>query len=155
MESQVDELAERLGIDPIDFRVRNANRPGSTTLSGARIGSARLVECLEAVRHALGWDAKRRDRRPLRGVGGARGMHGSGSYAHGGSNRSDAAVGLFEDGRVRVRFGGADAGTGQRTILAQIAAEELGVDVDDVDVLMADGELTPFDMGAWSSRGTH
>lgn len=155
MESQVDELAERLGIDPIDFRVRNANRPGSTTLSGARIGSARLVECLEAVRDAIGWDAKRRDRRPLRGVGVACGMHGSGSYAHGGSNRSDAAVDLFEDGRVRVRFGGADAGTGQRTILAQIAAEELGVDVDDVDVLMADGELTPFDMGAWSSRGTH
>ncbi|TDB98521.1 molybdopterin cofactor-binding domain-containing protein [Actinomadura sp. 7K534] len=155
MESQADELAERLGIDPIDFRIRNANEPGTTTLSGARLGSARLAECLAAVREAIGWDEKRRDRRPLRGVGVACGMHGSGSYAHGGSNRSDAAVDLFEDGRARVRFGGADAGTGQRTVLAQIAAEELGLDADDVDVLMADGELTPFDMGAWSSRGTH
>ncbi|MEU8798413.1 molybdopterin cofactor-binding domain-containing protein [Spirillospora sp. NPDC048819] len=155
MESQVDELAERLGIDPIDLRMRNANEPGTTTMSGARLGSARLAECLAAVRDAIGWDDKRRDRRPLRGVGVACGMHGSGSYAHGGSNRSDAIVDLFEDGRVRVRFGGADAGTGQRTVLAQIAAEELGVHVDDVDVLMADGELTPFDMGAWSSRGTH
>lgn len=155
LESLIDELAERQGIDPIEYRIRNANPPGSTTLCGARLGSARLVECLEAVRDAIDWADKRANRRAYRGVGVAAGMHGSGSYAFPDANRSEATIDVLADGRVRVRFGGADAGTGQRTILAQVAADELGVTAADVDVLMGDSELAPFDMGAWSSRGTH
>jgi CO/xanthine dehydrogenase FAD-binding subunit len=72
-----------------------------------------------------------------------------------GANRSDAAIDVFTDGRVRLRFGGTDAGTGQKTILRQIVAEELGVDIEQVDVLSTESDKTPFDMGAWSSRGTH
>ena len=114
-----------------------------------------MKECLETVRREIDWDAKKANPVPNRGIGVAAGIHGSGAYAYEGSNRSEAAIDVFDDGRVRVRFGGADAGTGQRTILAQIAAEELGVEIDDVSVLSMDSELTPFDMGAWSSRGTH
>src|SRR5437870_5557180 len=66
-----------------------------------------------------------------------------------------AAIDLYADGRARVRFGGADAGTGQRTILAQIAAEELGLSYERGEVLSIDSERTPIDQGAWSSRGTH
>ncbi len=154
-ECAVDELAEKVGIDPLEFRIRNANKPGTTTLCGARLTTARLDDCLVAVREAINWDGKKRTRTKGRGVGVAAAMHGSGSYAIPGSNTSMAAIDLYSDGHARVRFGGADAGTGQRTILAQITAEELGLPYERVDVLSIDSERTPIDQGAWSSRGTH
>ena len=155
LECLMDELAGTLGIDPVELRLRNANHAGETTAVGAHLGSARLVECLIAARAAIGWEHEKQGRQPGRGVGIAAGVHVSGSYSVPGSNRSDAAIDVFPDSRIRVRFGGADAGTGQKTILAQIAAEELGVAFDSVDVLTMDSAQTPFDMGAWSSRGTH
>ncbi|MET7999419.1 molybdopterin cofactor-binding domain-containing protein [Nonomuraea glycinis] len=155
VESQVDELAERLGVDPIELRLRNLGAEWSTTLCGYEVTTNRLGPCLEAVRDGLDWDARRRERPAGHGLGAAVGMHGSGAYAYEFANRSDAAIDLFEDGSARVRFGGADAGTGQRTILAQVAAHELGVPLDRVEVLSMDGEHTPFELGAWSSRGTH
>lgn len=155
LECLMDELAEKLELDPIELRLRNANRAGETTVVGARLGSARLVECLEAARAAIGWNQEKSNRRPGRGVGIAAGVHVSGSFTAPGANRSDAAIDILPTNRIRVRFGGADAGTGQRTILAQIAAEELGVALESVDVVMMDSRRTPFDMGAWSSRGTH
>lgn len=155
LESAVDELAEQLHIDPIELRIRNANKAGSVALCGAKLTTARLDDCLRAVGDAIGWEKKKRSKRMDRGVGVAAAMHGSGSYAIAGSNTSMAAIDLYDDGRARVRFGGADAGTGQRTILAQIAAEELRLPYEKVEVLSIDSELTPIDQGAWSSRGTH
>jgi CO/xanthine dehydrogenase Mo-binding subunit/CO/xanthine dehydrogenase FAD-binding subunit len=155
MESQIDELAERLGLDPLELRLRNLAEENTTSLCGYEVGTNRLGDCLLAVRDAVDWTALKTDRTPGRGVGVAAGSHGSGAYAYELANRSDAAIDLFDDGRVRVRFGGADAGTGQSTILAQVAAEELGVPVDRVEVLSMDSDRTPFDLGAWSSRGTH
>lgn len=156
LETQVDEIAERLGFDPIDLRVLNANRPGSTALCGARIGSARLPECLEAVRQELDWDRRRGTRRREgRGLGVAAAMHGSGSYVGPGTNQSAAAVEIDTSGRVTVRYASLDTGTGQRTVCAQVAAEELGVELDDVEVVMGHQPGTPDDAGAWSSRGTH
>ncbi|HET9808905.1 MAG TPA: xanthine dehydrogenase family protein, partial [Candidatus Limnocylindria bacterium] len=148
LDSAVDELAEKLRIDPLEFRLRNANRPGTVVLCGAKITTARLDDCLIAVRDAIGWDEKKRAKRAGRGVGVSAAMHGSGSYAYPGANTSMAAVDLYADGHVRVRFGGADAGTGQRTILAQIAAQELGVPYERIEVLSMDSERTPIDQGA-------
>jgi CO/xanthine dehydrogenase Mo-binding subunit/CO/xanthine dehydrogenase FAD-binding subunit len=155
LECLMDELARKAGLDAIALRRQNANRSGETTLVGAQLGSARLIECLDAVASAIGWAQEKNQRRPGRGVGVAAGVHVSGSHIGPGANRSDAAIDIFPNGRVRIRFGGADAGTGQKTILAQIAAEELGVEFEAVDVLTMDSDQTPFDMGAWSSRGTH
>ncbi|MFB9677386.1 molybdopterin cofactor-binding domain-containing protein [Streptosporangium vulgare] len=155
MESQIDEIAEKLGMDPIDIRVLNAVEPYTETLCGYRLTTSALRECLEAVRSELDWDAKRARRTPGRGLGVSCAAHGSGAYAYEFANLSEAAVDVFENGRARVRFGGSDAGTGQNTILAQIAAQELGLPLDRVDVLSMDGELTPLDLGAWSSRATH
>ncbi len=152
-EQQIDELAEKVGVDPIELRRRNANLPGTTMLNGSKLGSARFAECLDAVREAIDWDRKKRERRPYRGVGVAAASHGSGSYAFPDANRSEAAIDVDVDGRVSVRFGGADAGTGQRTLLAQIAGELLGLDPEQIGVEMAD--LGVYDQGAWSSRGTH
>ncbi|GAA4542527.1 hypothetical protein GCM10023175_18000 [Pseudonocardia xishanensis] len=157
MESQVDEIAARLGIDPLELRLRNLAPEHATTLSGYEVGTNRLGDCLVAVREGLGWDAPRTPERAgvATGRGVAAGSHGSGAYAYEHADRSDAALDLYADGHVRVRHGGADAGTGQNTILAQVAAQELGIDVADVSVTSMDGEHTPFELGAWSSRGTH
>src|SRR6185295_10653952 len=155
LESAVDELADQLGIDPLEFRIRNANEPGTVALCGAKLTTARLDDCLRAVRDAIGWTEKKSAKRKDRGVGVAAAMHGSGSYATAGSNTSMAAIDLYSDSHARVRFGGADAGTGQRTILAQIAAEELSLPYERVEVMSIDSERTPIDQGAWSSRGTH
>ena len=155
VESQVDELAERFGIDPIDMRLRNIGPEFDTTLCGYQVTTSRLADCLQAVRSAIGWDELKASDASDRGVGVAAGMHGSGAFAYENANRSDAAIDVFDDGRVRVRHGSGDAGTGQNTILAQIAADELHVELADVDVLSMDSEHTPFELGAWSSRGTH
>jgi CO/xanthine dehydrogenase Mo-binding subunit/CO/xanthine dehydrogenase FAD-binding subunit len=153
-ESLMDELAEKLGRDPIELRIQNSLRPNSQGLTG-HIGSIGLVDCLKAVREAIGWDKEKKNRRRGRGVGVATGEHVSGAYSFPDANRCDCIIDLYSDGRVRVRSGFSDAGTGQRTILAQIAAEELGVPLERISVLSMDTDETCWELGAWSSRGTH
>ncbi len=153
-ESQIDELADKLDIDPIDLRLRNAPEPGDVTITGWRLGSTRLAECLQRARAEIGWDAKRAQGGRGRGVGVAAAIHVSGANAFEHSELSEAAVEVGDDGAVRVCFAGADAGTGQAALLRQIAAEELGVAFDDVSVTMMDSHDAPQDLGAWSSRGT-
>ena len=154
MESQIDELADRLGIDPIDLRLLNAPRSGDVTLTGWRLGSARLAECLERARVEIDWDAKRGLAGSGRGVGLAAAVHVSGANAFEHSELSEAAVEVRDDGTARVCFAGSDAGTGQAALLRQIAADELGLEFDDVSVTMMDSHDAPRDLGAWSSRGT-
>ena len=155
IESQMDELADALGVDPIDLRIRNANRPGDVTHTGWKLESARLVECLDAARDAIGWDEKRPWKGSGRGVGVAAAIHVSGAYIYDAANKGSAAIDVHEDGRLVVRHGGSDAGTWQKTVLAQFAAEELGTDVGRFSVVMMDTNQTPVDLGAWSSRGTY
>lgn len=154
VECQLDELAAALGADPIDLRLANLLQPGDVTHAGYRIGSTRLAECLEAVRREIDWDAKRPAGGRGRGVGVAAAMHVSGARTYPEANRSSARVEIDPDGGVVVGFGGADPGTGQRGLLAQAAAAELGLPPDSVRVRMMDSEHTPFDLGSWSSRGT-
>ena len=153
-ESQIDELADRLGVDPIDLRLLNAPESGDVTLAGWRLGSARLTECLQRARDEIDWDAKRAAGGNGRGVGVAAAVHVSGANAFEHSELSEAAVEVHDDGTVRVCFAGADAGTGQAALLRQIAADELGVAFDAVVVTMMDSHDAPQDLGAWSSRGT-
>lgn len=155
LESLMDQLAGKLGKDPIEFRLRNANQPFETMLVGSRVQSARLAECLAAARDAIGWTEKKAERRPGRGVGVGTSVHVSGAFGAPEGNRNGGAIDVYADGHLRVRFGGADCGTGQKTILAQIAAEETGVPPECIDVLSMDSERTPYDQGAWGSRGTY
>ena len=155
IESQVDELAEQLGIDPIDLRIRNANQAGDVTLTGWRIDSARLVECLERARDEIGWEQKKTLKGSGRGVGFAAAIHVSGANIYEGANRSSAAIDIGADGGIRLRFGGCDAGTWQKTLLGQFAAAELGVDPESIDILTMESHQTPHELGAWSSRGTY
>lgn len=154
VESQMDELADALGVDPIELRLRNLLQEGDVTHAGLRIRTTHLAECLDAVRREIGWDERRRTGGTGRGVGVATALHVSGARTYPDANRSRARVEVGPDGRVAVAFGGADPGTGQRGLLAQAAAHELGVPVDRVTTRMMDSDRTPFDMGSWSSRGT-
>lgn len=155
IESQLDELAGRLGMDPIELRLRNLNRPGDTTLTGWRIGTAAIAECVAAVSKALDWDAARMRGGQGRGVGIAVALHVSGAIVAPGTSRAEAEVRIGPDGRVRLSSGSSDPGTGQSTLIAQICAAELGVRLDRVDVATMDTATTPYDPGAGSSRGTY
>lgn len=163
IESQLDELAERLGMDPIDLRIKNLVRPGDDYLDLGpdwRIRSAAAVEGLEVLRERTGWDRKRRELREpqvdglLRGIGVAVGSHISTVMPYY-RDHGDAAMLLHENGTFLVYVGVPDTGTGSSTVYAQIAAEELGVASERVRVETGDTDLTPYDQGAHSSRTTY
>jgi CO/xanthine dehydrogenase Mo-binding subunit/CO/xanthine dehydrogenase FAD-binding subunit len=155
IESQMDELADRLNVDPVELRMANANQAGDTTLNGWRLDSVRLLECLEAAREAIGWQGRHALRHEGRGVGFACAIHVSGANIYEDADKSSATIEVDADGGVLLRFGAADAGTWQNTIITQVAAHELGVEPAAIRLLTMETEETPKELGSWSSRGTY
>jgi 4-hydroxybenzoyl-CoA reductase alpha subunit len=157
LECELDEAAERIGMDPIELRRRNALGPDTTTVNGFRIGSTGFLECLARVEEASGWAHGRRTLPYGRGLGVAGSTYISGTnYPIYPNEMPQSAVQITLDrsGRVRVFAGTSEIGQGSDTMLAVIAAEELGVPIEDVRVLSADTDLCPVDLGAYSSRIT-
>jgi CO/xanthine dehydrogenase Mo-binding subunit/CO/xanthine dehydrogenase FAD-binding subunit len=154
LECVVDELAQRVGADPIDFRLTNAlSSPGEKSITGWEVKSSRLADCLDAVRREIDWDAKRAGGGTGHGVGVACSIHVTGLHREQ-MMRSSAALDVDPDGHVTLRSGSGDAGTGQKTLLCQAVAEILGVGLDDVRIISTDTDETPHDAGAGASRGT-
>ena len=157
MEVQLDRAATALGLDPIELRRRAFIGEQTRSVNGLRVGSLGLMACLEAVEKASGWKA-RRGRLPRgHGLGVAASAYISGTnYPIYPNDMPQSAVQIACDrsGRVRVFAGTSDIGQGSSTMLATIMATELGVDLADVRVLAADTDLTPVDLGAYSSRIT-
>lgn len=154
LESLMDDLAKSLGMDPVELRVKNAYRSGDQGL-GSSLGSVGLADCFSIARDAIDWHTQRAAKVPGIGLGIAGAEEVSGAFGPPGSNVCEGEIELHPEGRCVVRFGGCDAGTGQRTILAQTAAEELGIPLECVSVISMDTDATPHDLGPWSSRGTH
>ncbi len=156
-EIQLDMLAERLGMDPMALRKKNFVGEGQKTVNGQQIGSSGLHECLDAVAKASDW-ANRYGKLPRgRGLGVATSMYISGTNYPIYPNdmpQSGVQVALDRSGRVRIFSGASDIGQGSDSVLAQICAEELGVDIDSVQVVSGDTDLCPVDLGAYSSRVT-
>lgn len=181
LECHVDEVAERLGIDPVELRLRSTVRegdkdelsphiyevkaeaaepidPGGQT--GWPINSCGIAECIEKGAEAIRWAEKRQaydehnatNPRIRRGIGMCCLSQGSGVA---GIDTANATIKLNEDGSVNLFIGAADLGTGGDTVIAQIVAETLGITVDDVTVYAADTDLTPFDSGAYASSTTY
>jgi len=147
-ESQVDELARKAGIDPLEMRRRNLLRPGEPVRpdgSGKPL-DADLVGDVERAAAAVGWGEPQ-----VPGVG--RGMS-VGLLAAGAHPVSRASVRMRVDGSVEVSVGTTEMGQGPRTVMAQIAAEELGMSSDRVRVLGADTRFTPYDRSTGASRST-
>jgi len=149
VESQTDEVAAALGIDPIDLRLRNANQPGAVTAQGMRITSCGLAECLVAVRAGSGWDRKRG-----RGVGAACFIHVGGGARIYPSDGCGTIIKVDEAGAVTLISGASELGQGSETVLAMIAAEEMGVPLEAVTIRNSDTDLKPWDVGAHASRTT-
>jgi len=153
IESQMDTLAEQAGIDPLEFRMINANTPGELTPQNFEIGSCGLKECLEAVRDSLNWDEKK-GKQDGRGVGVGSLIHVGGGARIYKSDGCGTIIKLDDFGKVTVMSGATDMGQGSDTVIAQIVAEELGIDVEDVAVAMGNTDMETWDVGAHASRTT-
>ncbi len=170
MESFMDEMAVELGRDPIAFKLQNAIKEGEEIAIMALLGeggpvaqsvpSSRLPECVDQAATAIGWQESRRPgwkidlTRPhlRRGMGMCLLMHGT---AIPGLDMGGAMIKMNDDGSFNLLIGATDLGTGSDTILAQIAAEVLGVPLEKILVYSSDTDLTPFDVGAYASSTTY
>jgi 4-hydroxybenzoyl-CoA reductase alpha subunit len=153
IESQLDSIARKLSLDPLAMRLKNANQAGDVTPVGWQITDSCAFEaCLRKAAEAFNWKAKRRSGRLLRGFGIAGCIHLSGFHVYADGDFSSATIKIFSDGTASLAVGSADIGQGSRTAFAQIAAEELGLEVEKIRVLTMDTENTPMDLGTWGSR---
>ncbi len=156
-EIHFDKAAQRLGIDPAELRLRNLEEPGAVTANWLRIGSMGLRRCLEAVVEGSGW-RHRHGKLPYgRGLGLACGSYLCGAglpiyWNH--MPQSGVQLQLDRSGRVAVFCGEAEIGQGSDSVLAALVAEVLGVELADLRLCVADTDLTPVDLGSYSSRVT-
>jgi 4-hydroxybenzoyl-CoA reductase subunit alpha len=153
IESQLDMVAEAIGMDAAELRIKNALRPGDITLNNLKIGTSGLVQAIQTCTQLSGWNEKRGKGKGVRGIGIACGGFACGPRTAALSD-SSAIIKINEDGGAVVLSGASDIGQGTNTILAQIAAEVLGLTVDDITVVAADTDTTPYDPGTYGSRVT-
>lgn len=156
-ECQLDRIAEQLGLDPAEYRKRIAIEPYSETVNGLRVTTCGLKECVDKVVEASGW-GERRERMPAgRGLGVAISSYvtGAGKAIYWNDMpHSGVIVTIDRGGGVAALCGSSDIGQGSDTMLAQVVAEELGIDPLDIRVYTGDTDLTPVDLGSYSSRVT-
>ncbi|MBI2880516.1 MAG: molybdopterin-dependent oxidoreductase [Candidatus Tectomicrobia bacterium] len=156
-ESQLEEIARALGLDPIEIRMKNAVSEGHLYVTGQPVSHTAIRETLRRAAESAGWDWKRR-KKPRRepgdpkkryGVGVACMQHVSAIFSSG------ALIKMEEDGGITVLAGGTEIGGGQRTVLSQIAAEGLGVPYEKVSIVTSDTLTTPYDWSTDASRTTY
>ncbi|MFN8111420.1 MAG: xanthine dehydrogenase family protein molybdopterin-binding subunit [Thermoleophilia bacterium] len=145
-ELQVDEIARKLGIDPLEIRRRNLLRPGEDIRPGGKPLDGDLIGDVEKAAAALGWD---RPREPWVGRGLSVGVLAAGAHPV-----SCATVRMEADGVITVNCGTTEVGQGARTVMPQIAAEVLGLPVDRVRMGGTDTDFTPYDRSTGASRST-
>ncbi len=157
-ETQMNIVAEELGIDPIDLRLINAMETGDEIPGVARISSCGFKESLERVREMSEWKRKRAQRKPGYGIG-----IGCYSFISGGVfnwfntqyNFASCQVQVFDDGTAQLSTMATDIGQGSDTVLRQILAAELGIPLEKIRLVAADTAVTPkADLGTWGSRVT-
>lgn len=153
-EANLDDLAAKLGIDPLDLRLKNAMKPGDAWAGGQKVEACGLVECLEKLRAASEWDRRRKTPTAAkpgkrRGIGVACLSHISGVLA------TSAIVRLLEDGSFSLNTGAVDIGQGSDTTLAQICAGSLKVPVERINLVNPDTDASPYNWGTGASRVTY
>ena len=161
-ESQMDIIAEKLGMDPMELRLKNTTKSGDLTVHGWKISSCGLDECIQKVTKESGWKEKKKKKQFGKGVGMAIAMHESDIRM---KTVEDVAtpnyfggavifVKIMEDGRIQINTGYPDFGQGAKTTLSIIAAEVLGVPIDSVELVSLDTDITPYTLGPWGSMFT-
>ena len=170
LECNMDELAEKAGIDPYELRLRNANRSGEVTPQGFLATTCGHKECLEEVATRLRWKEKRGEGNSVvataaadpqaapstkkRGVGMACLMHVGGGAKIYKSDGCGTLIKVDDFGKIDVYSGSMDIGQGLDTVLRQIVAETLGVKTSAVNVVIGDTDVCPWDVGVHASRST-
>ena len=157
LEVHLDKLAEQLNMDPAELRLNHLQPPNSLTANYLRVGSMGLGECIRKVVDGSGWKQKFRKLSHGKGVGFACSSYLSGAglpiyWNH--MPHSGVQLKLDRSGGVTVFCGSTEIGQGSDSILASIVAEVLGVDPFEIRVVTADTDLTPVDLGSYSSRVT-
>jgi CO/xanthine dehydrogenase Mo-binding subunit len=159
-ESHLDTVADALGIDPVELRLKNATQSGETSVHGWRMASCGYADCVREAARRIGWPAKRGPVGTGRGVGLAGTIHVTSNkpFATAISGHdwdgSNALVRLNEDGTVSLFTGEVDLGEGVATTLAMVVAEELGLPHDRVFVYPVDTDVSPYCLGTYASRTT-
>ena len=159
VEVGIDDLSEQLQVDPISFRLANLLPPNSATITGFRVTSIGMRECLERVMEESGWKNKFRKMPLGHGIGIGCGffISGSGLPIHWDPNKFPHAtvhLKIDMDGGVTVHTGAADIGQGSDTVVAQSVAEVLGLPLDMIRVKSRETDTSPVDLGSYSSRVT-
>jgi CO/xanthine dehydrogenase Mo-binding subunit len=155
VEQAIDLGAHALGIDPLEIARINAAETGYVSPHGNRVTSCELKQCLDMAERMIDWQAKRAAKAPNTGLGLACTVHVSGKRHFGDYDGSSATIKINEDGKALILSGEGECGQGVHTAMCQIAAEELGVPVEDVEISRADTDLTTFCLGAFASRLTY
>lgn len=161
MESQIDDIARALGVDPLDYRLRHVLRAGDHLPKGTPVRALGIEECVQRGAAAIGW-ADRPMNEPgsrfVRGIGAAFGLHHAGltGALPGISESSTCRARLAPDGRVVLEVAAVDKGQGALSTLQAVAGDTLGIGFDQIVVESIDSHVTPFDlMGAEASRTTY
>jgi CO/xanthine dehydrogenase Mo-binding subunit len=155
MQQMVDIAARSVGIDPVALLMKNLIDANHTSQQGARILSCEVKECVRQAADLIGWDKKRAQSEPNRGLGLSVSVMASGKRHFRDFDGSSVILNLDVDGRAMLWCGEGETGPGTRTVMAQIAAEELGIPLDDVTVSQADSMVTPHAFGTFASRATY
>jgi 4-hydroxybenzoyl-CoA reductase subunit alpha len=161
VESQLDTIAEELGLDPIEIRLKNAREPGEQLPNGDNVHNCGLRECIQKAdahtrfRKTYG---RRRSISPssdslCRGIGIGVSSYMGGTLIY--PNSSSVVVKMNDDGTATLLSGALDIGQGAETILCQIVAEELKMPLEEIQVVAADTETTPVDIGVWISGNAY
>ncbi|MBW2434715.1 MAG: xanthine dehydrogenase molybdenum-binding subunit XdhA [Deltaproteobacteria bacterium] len=159
VECIIEEAARKIGMDPVEFRIKNVARQGDADpLSGERFKTCGLIECIQRGKDLIGWDKKRaawpkKQSGPLRrGLGVACFSYASGTFPVC-MEIAGARIILNQDASLHIQVGATEIGQGLDTIVAQMAAETIGVPYADVHVVSTqDTDVAPFDTGAYASR---
>ena len=161
VESQLDIIAEELGLDPIEIRLKNARQPGEQLPNGDNVHNCGLRECIRKADSHTRLRETYGSRRSISTTNGTlrRGIGIGVSSYMGGTliypNSSSVVVKMNDDGTVTLLTGALDIGQGAETILCQIVAEELNMPLEEIQVVAADTETTPIDIGVWISGNAY
>jgi len=151
IDSAMDMLAKAAGIDGLELRRINCNQPGDVTPQDLKITSCGLMECLDAVEKELDFYKPKAEGE---GVGVASLIHVGGGARIYKSDGCGTIIKLDDFGKVDIFTGASDMGQGSDTVLAQIVAEQLGLETEDIHVIHHDTDICPWDVGAHASRTT-
>lgn len=155
-ESLIDTAAERLGIDPMEIRLKNSSQKGDTTVHGWILNSCGLSDCIKLAAEKSAWKNKRQKPEQNVGIGIACQVHVAGNRAVSKEYDGSAAIiNVDQYGKARVFSGESEIGQGMLTVFTQITAEELGIRIQDVDVFpFVDSDFCPIGHGTSASRVT-